>query len=368
MKAVGATVDQAISVGYKAADLLTQRFDRAPIRMEYEKVQTPLLVHQKKNYAGLKYTHNSVDFTFASTGLPLAKRTSCKFLKAAYLDVMLAVISCRKDEKGKVVKTDMPNPKEYALSRLRHHLTTLREGRVPVNDLLLSKAVKSSYAGGVLCSRCKPDEISDDCHECSGRGRVIKAAHVALADRMKRREPGSEPALGERFAYLTIRDEYRDESLPSNTETPEYASRHGLKPDYQYYLNNQLRIPFIHLFEAVGEGDEANRIFNETEAIIIADIVRQRKAMANSSGGIFNQQSGREFQRGPPKHSTMYKRSKKAALDKAHNGSGMKLTDYFQKTTKAPSTTLAASTKRPFESSSSSSSSSLSKAKRRKLQ
>lgn len=315
----GSSIAHAISLGYKAADLLTARFDRRPICMEYEKVHCPLIVHMKKNYAGLKHTVNDKDFVFSSTGLPLAKRSSCQFLKRVYMDVLLTMLSCAKsDDSGKVVMVQSNDPVASALARLEHHLNELREGRVPVEELFLSKALKSSYRGGVACQPCldKPDP---ECKACSGQGNIVTLPHVSLANRMRLREPGSEPGIGQRFSYLIVRDEYRDDSISENSETPEFAQRNGLQPDALFYLCNQLRIPLVNLFDLAGHQIDANALFNTTEDLLIEHIKQIRKTCAR--------QTQRPFGRAAPKPSAMYVKSKKELA--TMRDTAIKITDYL---------------------------------------
>ncbi len=323
VKFKGATIAQAISVGYKAADLLTKRFNRPPIRMEYEKVHKPFLVHLKKNNAGLKYTVNDQDYVFSSTGLPLAKRSSCTFLKRAYLDVLLTILSCTKTEAGAIKRITSTDPSADALARLEYHLDVLQKGNVPFEQLFLTKALMKSYAGRVLCKSCPPDRPVENCLECNGRGKVISLPHVSLADRMQRRDPGSEPSVGERFSYLIIRDEFRDAAISSNSETPEYARLQNLEPDYQYYLNNQLRKPMTDLFSLTTKKTEAERTLNKFEELICNDITQKRKLLATSNGNLLNTLSmGSQFRREAPRP------SKRKLVDVDDNN---KLTSFFDR-------------------------------------
>jgi hypothetical protein len=95
-----------------------------------------------------------------------------------------------------------------------------------------------------------------------------KQPHVELADRMRRRDPGSAPVVGDRVPYVIIQVRQRhapDGPRPLTTsaqaakgtpvfqksEDPLYVLENNIPIDFMYYLEQQLSNPLLRLFEAI---------------------------------------------------------------------------------------------------------------------
>ncbi|XP_061202209.1 DNA polymerase delta catalytic subunit-like [Neopsephotus bourkii] len=79
-------------------------------------------------------------------------------------------------------------------------------------------------------------------------------AHVSLAQRMRQRDPGSAPALGDRVPYVIVSGA-KGEAAYTRSEDPIYALEHNLPIDSLYYLQHQLAKPLLRIFEPIlGEG------------------------------------------------------------------------------------------------------------------
>ena len=76
-------------------------------------------------------------------------------------------------------------------------------------------------------------------------------AHVELAHKMRRRDAGSAPNLGDRVPYVIIAGDKKDAAY-KRSEDPIYILDNNIPIDTQYYLENQvqltpgLRISVIH--------------------------------------------------------------------------------------------------------------------------
>lgn len=102
-----------------------------------------------------------------------------------------------------------------------------------------------------------------------------KQAHVELAERMRQRDAGSAPALGDRVAYVIIkgvkgryyftrRCNFFLESVVGaaayeKSEDPIYVLENNIPIDTKYYLDNQLAKPLMRIFEPI-LGDKAQSL------------------------------------------------------------------------------------------------------------
>ena len=67
-----------------------------------------------------------------------------------------------------------------------------------------------------------------------------KQAHTELAERMKKRDAGSAPTLGDRVAYVIIKGATGAKNY-EKSEDPIYVLEHSVPIDTKYYLDSQNR-------------------------------------------------------------------------------------------------------------------------------
>ena len=79
---------------------------------------------------------------------------------------------------------------------------------------------------------------------------AAKQAHVELAERMRKRDAGSAPALGDRVAYVIIKG-IKGAAAYEKSEDPLYVLEHNVPIDTRYYLDNQLSKPLMRIFEPI---------------------------------------------------------------------------------------------------------------------
>lgn len=77
-----------------------------------------------------------------------------------------------------------------------------------------------------------------------------KQAHVELAMRMKKRDAGSAPNVGDRVAYVIIQAA-KGTPAYDKSEDPVYVLENNLPIDTEYYLTNQLSNPLTRIFEPI---------------------------------------------------------------------------------------------------------------------
>lgn len=106
----------------------------------------------------------------------------------------------------------------------------------------------------------------------SGKGGYQnKQAHHELAERMKKRDAGSAPALGDRVAYVMIKGAAGAKNY-EKSEDPLYVLENNIPIDVKYYLDNQLAKPLGRIFEPVIGEKKANSLLTgeHTRSISVA--------------------------------------------------------------------------------------------------
>lgn len=142
---------------------------------------------------------------------------------------------------------------DYAFSYTKRMISDLLQNKIDMSQLVITKALaKADYAA--------------------------KQAHVELAERMRQRDAGSAPALGDRVAYVIvkgIKGISPDTTVPctvfmsflisvgaaayEKSEDPLYVLENNIPIDTKYYLENQLSKPLMRIFEPI-LGEKANSL------------------------------------------------------------------------------------------------------------
>lgn len=87
---------------------------------------------------------------------------------------------------------------------------------------------------------------------------TAKQAHVELAAKMKKRDAGNAPKLGDRVAYV-FTSAAKGAPAYQKAEDPVYALQNSIPIDTNYYLENQLAKPLVRIFEPI-LGDKAESL------------------------------------------------------------------------------------------------------------
>ncbi|KAH0582948.1 DNA-directed DNA polymerase delta [Termitomyces sp. 'cryptogamus'] len=199
-----------MALGQEAADFVTTKFVK-PIKLEFEKVYFPYLLISKKRYAGLYWTRPDKYDKMDSKGIETVRRDNCR-LVSTVIETCLHKMLINRDVKG---------AEEYT----KQIISDLLQNKIDMSQLVITKALaKSDYAA--------------------------KQAHVELAERMKQRDAGSAPALGDRVAYVIIKG-IKGAAAYEKSEDPLYVLENNLPIDTKYYLENQLSKPLMRIFEPV---------------------------------------------------------------------------------------------------------------------
>src|SRR5210317_1127935 len=206
------TLALGIKAGQRASDDINKILP-PPQNLEYEKTFFPFIIFSKKRYVGLLYEDDpNKKPKQKSMGIVLKRRDNAPIVKKIYggiIDILL-------NEK------DLNKSVEF----LDRELKRLINNEYPLEDLIISKTLKSTYVN--------PQSM----------------AHKVLADRMGLRDPGNKPQVNDRipFVYIKVPPEKEIKLQGDRVEHPDYIRENKLVPDYEFYITNQLLRPVAQLY------------------------------------------------------------------------------------------------------------------------
>ena len=81
-------------------------------------------------------------------------------------------------------------------------------------------------------------------------------AHKVLADRIGKREPGNKPSVGDRIPYVYIQTNFPKKLKilqGDKIENPTFIKKNKIRPDYGFYITNQIMKPVTQVFALILE-------------------------------------------------------------------------------------------------------------------
>jgi len=205
---------KSIELGIAAGKAI-QPLLKYPHDLEYEKTFWPFILFSKKRYVGNKYEMDPQKYKLSSMGIVLKRRDNAPLLKHVYGELIDHILN----------KKDIMS----SLDLLRDHLLRILQGHVPLEDLIITKSLRSRYEN--------PDQI----------------VHKVLADRIAERDPGNKPQPNDRIPYVYIVTPGKPALQGDRVEHPDFIREHSLEPDYLFYITNQISNPVCKLYSLVLE-------------------------------------------------------------------------------------------------------------------
>eukprot|EP01134_Creolimax_fragrantissima_P003471 CFRG3471T1 len=234
------TLAEAMEMGKEAAGFVSEKFVN-PIKLEFEKVYFPYLLISKKRYAGLYWTRPDKYDKMDCKGIETVRRDNCHLVKNL-VDRCLKFLLIERDLEG-------------AKQHVKDTISLLLQNKIDISQLVISKALAKSaehYAG--------------------------KQAHVELAARMRKRDAGSAPNLGDRVPYVIIKGAKKAAAY-EKAEDPMYVLEHNIPIDYQHYVEHQLTNPIIRIFEPIMGAGKA-------QSLLSGEHTRKVSVMTPTIGGL----------------------------------------------------------------------------------
>ncbi|RDA93478.1 hypothetical protein CP533_2641 [Ophiocordyceps camponoti-saundersi (nom. inval.)] len=229
---------EAMKLGEEAAQYVSAKFVK-PIKLEFEKVYFPYLLINKKRYAGLYWTQTDKYDKMDTKGIETVRRDNCLMVQTVIERVLRMIL----------IERDVQGAQDY----VKETIADLLQNKMDMSKLVITKALtKDDY--------------------------TAKQAHVELAQRMKKRDAGSAPGLGDRVAYVMVRGAAGAKNF-EKSEDPIYVLENNVPIDTKYYLDNQLAKPLGRIFEPIlGEA--------KARQLLTGDHTRTISVAAPTIGGL----------------------------------------------------------------------------------
>jgi hypothetical protein len=142
-------------------------------------------------------------------------------------------------------------------------INDLLKGNFGIHEFITSKTLKGTYKG---------TKMTTDSTGKAGDSGVwawddvnCQQAHILLAQRMAKRDPGNAPQLNDRIPFVAI-------EIPTKKgvkilqgeriEHPEYILEKGLRVDYLFYLTNQIMNPAKQFLDLIMKPSEVEQLFS----------------------------------------------------------------------------------------------------------
>jgi DNA polymerase delta subunit 1 len=207
-------VGGSMALGAEAAREVTKLFP-PPVKLEFEKVYFPFLLMNKKRYAGLYWSKPGAWDKMDTKGIETVRRDNCGLVRAV-VDTVLRKI---------LIDRSVPGALEY----VKQVVADLLQNKLDISMLVITKALGKG---------------------ADAEDYKAKQAHVELAERMRKRDPGSAPAVGDRVPYVLI-EGAKGAAAYERSEDPIYVLDNNIPIDVRYYLDNQLSGPLTRIFEPI---------------------------------------------------------------------------------------------------------------------
>ena len=238
------TVEESMKLGISAAKAITEFINHPPIRLTFEKVFAPSLFYKKKKYAGRKWVESekepkkpvAVDKIHVA-GMETTRRDFPPITGVTMEKVL-----------DYVFKDDDP---QKAVEYVKSVVKSLYENTFDIGQLVVTRTFSK--------------EIKDY---------KAKQPHIALIERMMKRDPTYQPVIGDRIPYVIIDREHikdirhkkgkvnadrKEVGTCDKSEDPLYVLENDLPIDVGFYIERQLEKPLRKIFLPVLGSEKAVR-------------------------------------------------------------------------------------------------------------
>ena len=220
------SLEYTMELGKISGEFIQSKLDY-PHVCEYEKCYWPFLISSKKRYVGNKYEDNPDKYKLDFMGIVLKRRDNAIIVKeicGGLIDILIN-------------KRDPVGAKQF----VKNCIQDMFDGKYNIKYFLQSRTLKlkESYKDWT------------------------KIAHIYLADKITKRNPGTSVQSGDRIEFAIIKIPVPEKNIKilqgDIIETPDYIKENNLEIDYLFYLTNQIMNPTLQFLQLVDK--ESNKIF-----------------------------------------------------------------------------------------------------------
>ena len=227
------TVKEAMDLGKEAADLVSKEFI-TPIKLEFEKVYYPYLLFNRKRYAGLLWTKPDKYDKIDKKGIESVRRDNCALIRIMINEILKVVL----------VERDVPKAVEYVKSII----SDLLQNKIDMSLLVITKSLSKKSADDEDGSKNDKGDGKKTESKPSNNTYKARQAHVELANKMKKRDAGTAPHIGDRVPYVIVAGVVGSKNF-ENAEDPIYVLNNDLPLNFDYYIEKQLKGPLVRIFD-----------------------------------------------------------------------------------------------------------------------
>ena len=188
---------------------------KPPHDFEFDKVFKTFCLLSKKRYVGDMSEGDLDDFHRKAMGIVMKRRDNAPIVKYVYGGVIENILT----------KQDITAAFKFA----QQSCLDLVAGKFPISKLAITKSLRAEY------------------------NTPNPPAHKILAERIGVRDPGNKPSTSERIKFIYIPQPPNTTLQGDRIETPSYIKENDLKPDYGFYITNQISKPVAQVFGLVVE-------------------------------------------------------------------------------------------------------------------
>ena len=282
-------MNEVFRISEIAADGCSKLFKK-PIEMEFEKVMWPFILFSKKRYACVIWTnehkHDYIDYK----GIQVVRRDNCPYVKDKSMQIFEKILLDR----------DIPKSIEMG----REYSKNLLDGKVPMKDLVISKSLKGygsyEFDKQLICKECDKrwyrevegkkkyaiqyyeeydtnGELEHNlkkfmqrkhyCFTCKEeteyKTNKANIPHVALARKMKERDPYNCPQVGERVPYVFKKVTNPRALQFERVEDPQYLVQNCIPIDFDYYFEHQFKSAIETIFYPILKEELEEKMFKD---------------------------------------------------------------------------------------------------------
>lgn len=232
-----ATVAESMQLGAEAAAYVSGHFLK-PIKLEFEKVYDPYLLLCKKRYVGMYHTKPDKPDYMDTKGIESKRRDFCELVRRVQAAVLRALMIDRNVDAAVQIVIDA--------------VRKLVRGEIGMYDLIITRSLKDSYKTAV--------------------------PQALVAEKMKKRDPGTAPDVGDRVAFVILSGSKKDK-MSDCAEDPLYALRNRLPISAKYYIESQLMGPIERVLSGVVSEQRLKQMWEGEHTRVVVDHAPMRGVM-----------------------------------------------------------------------------------------
>ena len=252
-----------IEIGKLAGDTICKILPE-PEEQVYEKTLWPFIILTKKRYVGNLYEDDDSHFKQKSMGIVLKRRDNAKIVKIVVGGIVDYILN------GKPGISDVIDRNKGALEYTRTLLKKILQGKYPIDKYIITKTLRANYKGTKLTT----DKKGELGQKGSWFWDDVKCplAHVALCQRMAKRDPGNKPESNDRIPYVYIVPKGKVNLQGDRIDDPKHVTTNNIELDYLFYITNQIMKPSKQFIEHIATNPD--KLF---ENYINKEINRRKK-------------------------------------------------------------------------------------------